>query len=323
MNPNNIRIFISQRILTRYREEAFFELARDERFRIFVAFGDRKGKKYHKYASIKSIPRFPHARLGTLSLIFGLFNHVNQLFFSPGVLRELMKFKPHVVLTEGTSNILNNVLICTYCLVTRKPYIWWDLGRIRGQDKENKFRRILYPLISFYFRRAAIILGYSSFAREYFLSIGIPADRIIVAGNTLGLDRHLQFQNTKKKNAEKLKMELKLANHFVFLTVGALEKPKRFELLVDSFRKLSQKDKDMKETKDKIAEFDYYILFIWGDVEPSIYGPYNTEEERDNDAIRIRKEEGDENGIYKLYVEKGSKVEVYPYSGSFFEEEVK
>jgi hypothetical protein len=70
-------------------------------------------------------------------------------------------------------------------------------------------------------------------------------------------------------------------------------------------------------------KYDYYIIFIWGDVDPALMGPYKTEEERDRIAREIRKEEGEEHGIYQLDVDKGTEVGLYSYSGAFFEEEVK
>jgi glycosyltransferase involved in cell wall biosynthesis len=236
-------VFISQRFLTRYREDAFYELSCDKTLKVFVAFGDHKKKKYAKYSSIKTIPRFPHARLATISFIFELFNNVNQIFFSPGILWQLRKFKPDVVLTEGTSNILNNFLICPYCLLTGTPYIWWDLGKIRGQVSENRFRTMLYPIITYFFKKAAVILGYSSYAGEYFRSLGVPSEKILIAGNTIRLDTHLKFPEDNSSRIDELKHELGLENHFVFLAVGGLEKSKRFDLLIKSFRQLNQDNK--------------------------------------------------------------------------------
>ena len=73
-----IKLFIFQRILHRYREDAFYELAKQDNLELFVAFGDHKSEKYKKYSSIKYEPRFPHKRLFTISYIF------NLSFYMPG-----------------------------------------------------------------------------------------------------------------------------------------------------------------------------------------------------------------------------------------------
>jgi hypothetical protein len=59
----------------------------------------------------------------------------------------------------------------------------------------------------------------------------------------------------------------------------------------------------------------YYVLGVWGDVEPRLYGPFDTEEERDSEARRIKKsDELDEGGIYRLGVDNGV-LFVESYSG--------
>ncbi len=241
-----IRLLISQRILTRYREDLFFELSRLRDIDVFVAFGDRKPGSYPKYTSVQDTLRIEHKRLWTLALIFERFGHVNQFFFSPGVLWQLVRRRPDVILTEGTSNILNNFLICTYALLTRTPYIWWDLGKIRGQESENIFRRMLYPIISFFYRRAAVILGYSGFARRFFEAQGIDPKRIVVAGNTVRLDRHVQYQASHPQAGIELAKTLGFKDKFVFLVVGALDREKRFDMAITAFLQL-------KENNDEIA----------------------------------------------------------------------
>ncbi len=71
---------------------------------------------------------------------------------------------------------------------------------------------------------------------------------------------------------------------------------------------------------------EYYLIFIWGDVEPHLHGPYRTEEERDQAAHELRKEEGDEHGYYPAQVTmvNGRPVlSIDAYSGAFFEQDDK
>jgi len=63
----------------------------------------------------------------------------------------------------------------------------------------------------------------------------------------------------------------------------------------------------------------YWLIFVWGDLEPGLCGPYGTELERDNDAKLLRKREGDKHGYYPLDVTDGI-PKVDSYSGAFFEE---
>lgn len=47
---------------------------------------------------------------------------------------------------------------------------------------------------------------------------------------------------------------------------------------------------------------------------PELFGPFDTEEERDAEARRLRQKEGPEHGIFRLSAE--GKVEVDAYSGA-------
>jgi hypothetical protein len=62
----------------------------------------------------------------------------------------------------------------------------------------------------------------------------------------------------------------------------------------------------------------YYVLFIRGDVDPEKYGPFSSEGLMNEAALRIRKEEGkDEGGIFP--VEAEGEFIVGCYSGGFFD----
>jgi hypothetical protein len=61
-----------------------------------------------------------------------------------------------------------------------------------------------------------------------------------------------------------------------------------------------------------------YLIFVWGDVEPEIIGPFRSDAARDRRALELRKEEGDDHGIYILDVPKRGAPDVNAYSGAFF-----
>jgi len=69
----------------------------------------------------------------------------------------------------------------------------------------------------------------------------------------------------------------------------------------------------------------YYIIYVWGDVEPNLSQPFETSEARDEDARRMRRDDTEENGegysgIYWMDV-IDEKISVGSYSGNFFGEE--
>ena len=61
-----------------------------------------------------------------------------------------------------------------------------------------------------------------------------------------------------------------------------------------------------------------YLIFVWGDVEPSLKGPFVTNGERNRKAKELRRKEGKEHGIFTLDINKNCKPSVGGYSGAFF-----
>ena len=63
----------------------------------------------------------------------------------------------------------------------------------------------------------------------------------------------------------------------------------------------------------------YYLIFVWGDVEPQVYGAFETEIERDAKALELRRENGEEHGYYPASVEYGE-LFVGVYTGAYFDD---
>ena len=66
---------------------------------------------------------------------------------------------------------------------------------------------------------------------------------------------------------------------------------------------------------------DYYLLFIWRCVEPKLLGPYKTSQIRDEKAKELREDHRTLSEYYPVEVDRGTKVKIYSYSNTFFEEE--
>lgn len=65
----------------------------------------------------------------------------------------------------------------------------------------------------------------------------------------------------------------------------------------------------------------FYLIMVWGDVEPELMGPFSSPDARDDEARLLRDEHGDENGIYMLTIDKDKPdPEIEAYCGGFFDE---
>ena len=61
----------------------------------------------------------------------------------------------------------------------------------------------------------------------------------------------------------------------------------------------------------------FFVLEIVDDLEPELHGPYATEEERDQQAVQLRRgDPGKRNGLFRLNVPPTAVPEVGPYSGA-------
>lgn len=72
------------------------------------------------------------------------------------------------------------------------------------------------------------------------------------------------------------------------------------------------------------ARMNYYVLHVWCDVDPILSDPYSTEEDRDEAALKWRRERDEEDGddpggFYAI--QSASPVEVDSYGGAFFDDE--
>lgn len=64
---------------------------------------------------------------------------------------------------------------------------------------------------------------------------------------------------------------------------------------------------------------EFYVLLVQGDTEPSLQGPYVTQDEQQKAARALKKQYGDHAGIYWLALDSGV-PRVGAYSRAFFEQ---
>ena len=76
------------------------------------------------------------------------------------------------------------------------------------------------------------------------------------------------------------------------------------------------------EDKPRDPETGIYLVFVEGDIEPRIVGPFVDGDERDKKARELRRENGRDHGIFMLDVEPTSGApSIDAYCGGFFMED--
>jgi hypothetical protein len=78
-----------------------------------------------------------------------------------------------------------------------------------------------------------------------------------------------------------------------------------------------------RKVEDKpLSQAGIYLVFVEGDIEPRIVGPFADGDERDRKARELRREHGRDHGIFMLEVEPISGVPtIDAYCGGFFMED--
>jgi hypothetical protein len=62
-------------------------------------------------------------------------------------------------------------------------------------------------------------------------------------------------------------------------------------------------------------KFTMWLVFVWEDVEPSLLGPFDNDEERLEAALVVRKKDGKDHGLYRLNINKEGLPEIDSFSG--------
>jgi len=227
------RVALIQCICPHYRVPFFSGLAGKVDLQVF--FG--KGEKTGAWRNAADITGFSYHRLRSLRLRFRLNDFTVRLVWFPALLFRLKRIRPDVIISEGLTNILNNIGTWLFCRFASVPWIIWDSGRKKGKPM-GILRRLVEYLNIFLLKRADAILAYGSVAGRYFLSLGIPTAKIFTAYNTIDVESFLRDAERRKADpaaARAARGKYGISGKPVILYVGALEKRKGIQDLITAY----------------------------------------------------------------------------------------
>lgn len=175
----------------------------------------------------------------------------NHVIF-PFLFFRIIQLNPRIIVTEGGQNTINNLQVFLYCLLFRKEYIIWDLGKAYSSFGNSLTRRLYMSVYKHLIRHAKYIFGYNSQSKEYFKSLGIKDCKIVILNNTIDTRRIKKIRSTK---FDELPVELqnKLSHESIkIIFVGSLIRSKNIERMAELMKIIGEK----------------YCLMIAGDGEP-------------------------------------------------------
>ncbi len=236
-NPRRpLRVVLVYRVLFHWRTPVFRRLASQPGIDFVALYGaDFPGTKV---VSGSDLSGFRSHRLATLRLPVPEPTAPVQMPLSPNLPLRLARLRPDVILTEGGSNLANDILVFLYAWISRTPVVWWTLGELPATGPPSRSQRIFRWIVRSMERRSAALLGYSSLATRYFDRQGYPKEKQFKAVNCVDTDRVFEEIRRLRDDADSLRTELDLDGKFVLLYVGAMAASKRLEDLIDVYARL-------------------------------------------------------------------------------------
>lgn len=179
-----------------------------------------------------------------LTIQFGYGHKVYQIPICPRIISHLRKEKYDVVVTEGVTNIVNNMMIYPTVRGMNGRYIWWGAGR-RRFAKKNLFRRLADPFVHYIINHADACIAYGTVARDYMISVGAKPEKVFIAQNTMDTGHIINQQHDYSVQIKTIQKQLSLNNEKIILYVGVIEKRKKIENLILAFDYLCQQSEAM------------------------------------------------------------------------------
>ena len=239
-------LLIVQRVLTPYRLELFRQ-AHDYFLKIGIVTsqGDAQGAlKKVNTNTIEEKNVIVH-ELNSLRIGYNGESRSTSLFFYPQVLFTLKKYD--IILLEGTTNLLNNILIIPIGRLLGKKIVWWDAGyspKIRTR-KRKLIDFVVRPLI----KMTHFQMAYSTHGGNYMENY-MGAKNLFVNLNTI----HTGYFESIKSEVTRNIYEYELNPNWIkLLYVGVIEERKSVRELVEVVQKLNKNSKKRRYTIDIVG----------------------------------------------------------------------
>lgn len=229
-----IKVAVFQRIIPHFRIPVFTELTSRETLETTIYYG--KGTAHGGFRNAKDFSGLVPKRLCTVSIDFSFRNSDYQFVYHPSAIYHLIHDKYNVVVSEGATNLFNNLFLFTACRLSRKGFIWWGPGVLHA--KKSLIHRVFAPLEHYFIRHADACIAYSSAAGEFFSAVSGQPDKVFVAQNSIDDRKIRDGMERYRDSVPKLRESLGLDNYRVILYTGTVIKRKRIDLLISSFARL-------------------------------------------------------------------------------------
>jgi glycosyltransferase involved in cell wall biosynthesis len=233
---NVVRLAILQRICPSYRVSLFRELSIADGLEATLFIGDDIPNS--KVKSARVLTGIKHKRIKTRIIKLG-----SRIFpLHTGLIQELRRFKPDVILCEGESHFLGYLQAILYRTLYDKDVglIHWCFISLPG---ESERKNLLTFYVKKYFRRYFdAFLLYSSYSKKRLIEQGQTGHNAFVATNVGDTNRYLALATDMIDSPNEAKTKLNLPDRFTVLYSGTLDENKRPQMLLELANLLNKED---------------------------------------------------------------------------------
>jgi len=190
-----------------------------------------------KLKNYKGEVGFKHRQLPCWHLSVKTNNGTSSQPLFPFLFFRLIHKKPDVIFAEGASSIFSLTTAFLYSKLFRKKIIMWSMGKLAGRNYKG-VRRLIQNWIRKIETSSDALFVYSSQAERYFIQNGVEPKHIFKAVNVI--DTNAKLTSLRKTGI------IEKESGFNVVFVGAINKTKKLELLVDAVQTLAQMHNDVK-----------------------------------------------------------------------------
>lgn len=218
--------------LPAYRKDFFTNLskkleANDIEMKVFYGYvankvvkqDDSNNYKTRKFETVKK-----NLRLLTLSRMVGLTEAIKAE-------------KPDGIIFQFNQTNISQWQVLRYCKKNNIPYAIWGCNYTRA-DLNGGLAKVRERIYHYIYKNAKTLIPYGTLYRDFFISLGIPKERVVVAQNTINVEAIVEkHKNIPTKDATNRKLRV--------LYVGALAWQKKIESAIDALAELIDANYDI------------------------------------------------------------------------------
>jgi glycosyltransferase involved in cell wall biosynthesis len=222
-----LKLAVLQRVCPAYRRALFSQLCSADEVEAHLFIGDDVPN-----SKVKSTTDFGTIALTRLPTIF-MKAGARTLTWHVGLISQLRRFSPDVILCEGESHFLGYIQAIIYRMLfnRRAALIHWCFVALPGENTDGK--RWSKIIKSFFRRRFDGFVVYSSFSKQSLIRLGVEAERIFVATNVCDTDLFVEQANRLEHTRAQARQQLRLPESFTVLYAGTMDENKRPGVMLD------------------------------------------------------------------------------------------